>query len=52
MSSTKALRSEPDDTELLLRDGELVFVVCCWYLMASADLGGSDGAEVCFGDFW
>lgn len=52
MSSMKDLLRELEPEMELLRDGELVLVVCCWYLMASADLGGSDGAEVCFGDFW
>lgn len=52
MSSMKDLFNELEPDMELLRDGELVFAPCCWYLMASADFGGSDGADVCLGDFW
>lgn len=42
MSSTKDLFSELEPDMELLRDGELALP--CWYLMASADFGGSEGA--------
>lgn len=52
MSSMKDLFSELEPDIELLRDGELVLVVWCGNLMASADFGGSDGAVECLGDFW
>lgn len=36
----KDLFNELEPDMELLRDGELVFAPCCWYLMASADFGG------------
>lgn len=51
MSSTKDLFRELEPDMELLRDGELADLPC-WYLMASADFGGSEGAVAWFGATW